>query len=875
MIFSNADYHRVENSDRAQFLQQHAAFADTLIFIGCSADGLADQNIGKLLKWFEDVWGGLGENHFALVTDDEMSALGWPPTVTRVQYGAKHDDLPAFLRSLAVGAAPPASITAPDSVNSIESIIPHPPTVGRRTEIACVVSTALDRRPCIVIGAPGMGKTTVAVAAAYDPRIIGRFNKRRVFVSLEHRSDPLDLFILLASELGLTTEPTHNSTLAAIRYACGLAPAFVILDNAEGLIEANEPETSRLLGLLRDTPGLSFVVTSRESLPGLLDWGRIDDLSPLPIDEASELFLRIAPSIKPDDPDLDPLLMALEGHALSLTIMAGRVDGDLRLRRMLERWKQEKADLLRRSDSREDRHNSVRASLRLSLTSRHMNGMANRLLSILGFLPDGLPDGGLKTFLGHEDRQITTSKSDAATDALRRLRLIPPRADGSLKLLNPLRECVAIERPLKNPDLERVVSAGLKLLEKGKYAGTDKWPATRAELLPHLGNFAPILVEAGRTQPVANIGQVIAPAQNLAFDESRFEQTAFLELASILRRRAMKNSKKAEGSALDAAGVLALRRADLEGAKSHLEAALEIYVRIGARSGEVDARLSLGDLALRRDDLDGAKTQLDAARDISVRIGASLGEAHALHSLGDVALRCADLDGATTQQEAALDIYVRIGASHGEANAHQSLGEVALRRADLEGARSHLEAARDIYVRIGGSIGQANAHQSLGEVALRRADLEGARSHLEAARDIYVRIGGSIGQANTAYIEALALTREDMVNAEAKFGDALKKYQTLNNAWGIAHSSLRLAQIAALRGDFASLPAAAAKVLAHETSHPSKLAGPGWRAFCASLTETDTAKREALRDEARAAWTGIGALGLVREYLDFKLELKP
>ena len=101
-------------------------------------------------------------------------------------------------------------------------------------------------------------------------------DKRRVFVSLEHRSDPLDLFILLASELGLTTEPTHNSTLAAIRYACGLAPAFVILDNAEGLIEANEAETSRLLGLLRDTPGLSFAVTSRESLPGLLGWERLD-----------------------------------------------------------------------------------------------------------------------------------------------------------------------------------------------------------------------------------------------------------------------------------------------------------------------------------------------------------------------------------------------------------------------------------------------------------------------------------------------------------------------------------------------------------------------------------------------------------------------
>jgi hypothetical protein len=246
---------------------------------------------------------------------------------------------------------------------------------------------------------------------------------------------------------------------------------------------------------------------------------------------------------------------------------------------------------------------------------------------------------GLKTFLGREDRQITAQKSDAATDALRRLRLIAPRADGSLKLLNPLRECVVIERPLKNPNLERVLNAGLKLLEKGKYIGTDKWPVAKAEPLPHIGNFAPILVEAGRTQPVARVLQVIEPARMLAMDEGRFEQTAFLELAKVLRPRATDNSKKAAAAALHAAGDLALRRGDLDGAKTQLEAARDIFVRIGEGLGEANALRSLGELALRRDDLDGAKSQLEAARNIHVRIGDSLGEANALQSLGELALR--------------------------------------------------------------------------------------------------------------------------------------------------------------------------------------------------------------------------------------------
>jgi tetratricopeptide (TPR) repeat protein len=577
-----------------------------------------------------------------------------------------------------------------------------------------VVSAALDRRPCIITGAPGMGKSEIAVAAAYDPRIVDQFGKRRVFVSLDNRSDPLNLLILLASELGLTTEPTHNSTLAAIRYACGLAPAFAILDNAEGLIEADDVETSRLLGLLRDTPGLSFVVTSFENLPGLAQWERLDDLSPLSFNDARSLFCGIATSIQPDDPDLQPVLTALDGHALSLIIVAGRVDSDLHLKPMLERWRREKARLLRKHGAPEDRRTSVRASLRLSLTSRHMTPMANRLLSVLGFLPDGLPAGGLKAFLGREDRQITTERSNDATDALRRLRLLTPRADGSLKLLNPLRECVVIERPLKNPHLERVLRAGLKLLEKGKYIGTDKWPAARAGLLPHIGNFAPILVAAGRTQPVAKVSPVIEPARKLAFNESRFEQTAFLKLASVLRMRATNDSKKAAAVALAAAGDLALRRDDLDGAKTHLEAARDISVRIGWSPGEANALFFLGNLALRRDDLDGAKAHLEAARGIYVRIGDSLGEANALRSLGDLALRRDDLDGAKTQLEAARDIYVRTGWSLGEANALRSLGDLALRRDDLDGAKTQLEAARDIYVRIAESLGEANALRSLG-----------------------------------------------------------------------------------------------------------------------------------------------------------------
>ncbi len=919
-----------------------------------------------------------------------MSAPGWPPAVTRVEYGSTHDALPSFLLRLA-----PVPPETSDSLNSIEFVIGDTPTFGRKREIALIVSAALHRQPAIITGAPGMGKSKVAVAAAHDPQITARFGRRRVFVSLDYRSDPLDLLILLASEMGLAVEPTLNSALAAIRYACRNAPTFAILDNVEQLIEADETGIIRNLDLLRNIPNLSFVVTSRESLSALSGWEKIDDLAPLGFDEARDLFCAIATSIQPNDTDLRPLLIALDGHALSLTIMAGRVDGDLLLKPMLERWKNEKATLLRQPGSPEDRRNSVQASLRLSLTSRHMNGMANRLLAILGFLPDGLPAGGLKAFLGREDIRITAQKSGDATTALRRLRLIVPRPDGSVKLLNPLRECVIIERPLKSPDLDRVLSAGLKILKKGKFVGTDTWPVVRAELSPHIGNLARFLVEAGRAGPLFEFVPVIELARRISQGESRFEEAAFLHLAEVLDKRTVEGSRIATATAMQAAGDLALRRNDLEtakiylekarnicvridnglgeanvlrtlgelalrhddldgaktnlhmardicvridnglgeanvlrtlgelalrrddldGAKTNLHMARDIYARIGDSVGEANALRALGNLALRRDDLDGAKTNLDMARDICIRIGDSLGEANALRALGELALRRNDFDGAKSNLDMARDIYIRIDTGLGEANALRTLGELALRRDDLDGAKTNLhmardicvrigdsvgeanalrtlgelalrrddlveakdnlDMARDIFVRIGDSVGEANALLALGELALRRDDLDDAKDNLEMARDIYIRIDASIGEANTSYLTALISAQNDLFNAAKNFEAALKKYQATNDPWGIAHTNLRLGQIAALRGDFASLRAAAENVLAYETSHPSKRGAAGWRAFCANLTETDSIRREAMRDEARAAWTNIGALGLVRDYIDFKIELTP
>ena len=63
--------------------------------------------------------------------------------------------------------------------------------IGREDRLEELVKAILEEdRPIVVPGALGMGKTTLALAAAHDPRAIARFGKdRRFFVNLEPAPD--------------------------------------------------------------------------------------------------------------------------------------------------------------------------------------------------------------------------------------------------------------------------------------------------------------------------------------------------------------------------------------------------------------------------------------------------------------------------------------------------------------------------------------------------------------------------------------------------------------------------------------------------------------------------------------------------------------
>ena len=220
-------------------------------------------------------------------------------------------------------------------------------------------------------GGLGMGKTTLALAAAHDSRVIARFGKaRRFFVNLEPAPNADGVLARLATDLGLPASGAASEVEAKIAAACAGQPTLAILDNLETPWDKDTAATEALLGRLAAIDGLRLVITVRGEPPKLPGAGArtLRNVEQLQDADARALFLRHAGDHFAADPALPGLLSALDGHPLSIELLAANAQGKPDLKGLAADWSHRRADLLRHGAGN-DRKTSLRASLDLSLAA--------------------------------------------------------------------------------------------------------------------------------------------------------------------------------------------------------------------------------------------------------------------------------------------------------------------------------------------------------------------------------------------------------------------------------------------------------------------------------------------------------------------------
>jgi len=584
--------------------------------------------------------------------------------------------------------------------------------------------------------------------------------------------------------------------------------------------------------LIAQIEGLSPVVTLRGVPPSVPGAVVIDDLPKLEPGPARDAFLAISGDVFSDDLDLPHLLEALDGHALSIRLVAAQAVGLPSLAGLRQSWEEAHAEILKNPGEKESRLTSVRASLALSLSSRRMNEMplARRLLAIIAFLPGGLAEEDVRSLLGDRGT-LTSPRANDAVTCLHQLRLVERRADSRLRMLTPLRESVRVDVQTLGTDQDRLISRYLAIAAKGRSAGTTTWDNVRVEVEAEAANLDPVCLlaaEAGFTNR-----KIQTALGGLAEFHRATGRGSVQSLGIVAQRLSHEQFPGFFADCLWSLGAIASSHSDFDTARTLYDEALSLYRRVDDVVGEASCIRSFGEIAQMRSELDTAGAHYDEALAAFRRKRHVVGEAYCIFGLGDIARMRSEYDIASTFYDEALGLFRRVGNVNGEANCICCLGSIAFSCSDHESAWTRYDEALGLNRRIGDVIGEANCIFGLGEIARMRSD------H---------------GTAGTRYDEALGL------------------YRRRGDVGSEARATICRGQARQKSGEPASGRAdiEAGFELYFQSTDVADLALPGWRAMFQALTKSDTVDETEQREIARSLWTAIGRLDLVHDWIDLR-----
>ncbi|HEY2689650.1 MAG TPA: BTAD domain-containing putative transcriptional regulator [Streptosporangiaceae bacterium] len=612
----------------------------------------------------------------------------------------------------------------------------------------------------VVAGAPGLGKTALAIHAAHALR--PDFPDGQLYVSLlGGRQQPVPADEVLARflrDLGVdgSRVPVDAEERAAL-YRTRLAERQILiaLDDAR--------DAAQVRPLLPGTGSCAVIITSRHRLSALAG-SRLIDLDVLGDDEAAELFTRVIGADRAAaEPDAVrdvltscaglPLAIRIAGARLAarpgwsvrtladrLTDQRRRMDeltaGDLAVRACF----QVSFDALPRSAGRADAAHvfrmlgvwqgpsiDVRAAAALIGQPEQDVAGALEVLVDAHLLESPAPD----RYAFHEllrayasDRAQADEPGPAIDDAIGRVVTWYLRtADAAASVVSPHRARVPLEpaEPGREPlafgtadqalawcEQERanLVAATRQAAERGRHDIAWKLPVAAMVCFDFHGY---------RTEWITThrIGLASARAQGDQAGE-----------AWVLNNLGMVLSQQRDNAAIDYfAQAMAIRRetGDLQG-QAQATNNLAFHYRFLGRHEEA------------------AATLLEAL-DLQRQVGHRYGEAITLCNLGEACLELGRYEEATAWSQDALAVVREIGSSRLEGYARYNLGRIDLSRGRPAEAAGQLGQALDLHRAAGDRYGEAQDLQYLGHTHVQAGRPADAREAWERARRLFESLG--------------------------------------------------------------------------------------------------------------------------------------